>query len=98
VQKHSEIAHPAIRGVLKAADHRGCRDPSPRRPAGANRPRLQLVLYGRPLARLACLRGELVSKRTLAEQAIFVEQQVLRENVGVQDQIQSPSAASTAST
>jgi D-glycero-alpha-D-manno-heptose-7-phosphate kinase len=35
------------------------------------------------------LRGELVSKRTLAEQAIFVEQKVLRENVGVQDQIES---------
>jgi D-glycero-alpha-D-manno-heptose-7-phosphate kinase len=38
---------------------------------------------------LHALRGELVSKRTLAERAIYVEQQVLHENVGVQDQIQS---------
>jgi D-glycero-alpha-D-manno-heptose-7-phosphate kinase len=35
------------------------------------------------------MRGELVSKRELAEQAIYVEQTVLKENVGVQDQIQS---------
>ena len=38
---------------------------------------------------LHALRGELVSKRELAEEAIYVEQQVLQENVGVQDQIQS---------
>ena len=38
---------------------------------------------------LHALRGELVSKRELAEEAIHVEQQVLQENVGVQDQIQS---------
>ena len=38
---------------------------------------------------LHALRGELVSKRKLAEEAIYVEQEVLRENVGVQDQIQS---------
>jgi D-glycero-alpha-D-manno-heptose-7-phosphate kinase len=38
---------------------------------------------------LHALRGQLVSKRDLAEEAIYVEQQVLHENVGVQDQIQA---------
>ncbi len=38
---------------------------------------------------LHALRGKLVSKRDLAEEAIHVEQQVLQENVGVQDQIQA---------
>jgi len=41
---------------------------------------------------LHALRGELVSKRRLAEEANFVEQQVLQENVGVQDRSSRPSA------
>jgi D-glycero-alpha-D-manno-heptose-7-phosphate kinase len=90
VQKHSEIAHPAIRGVLEwmkinegvEIHHHG--DLPARTGLGSSSSFTVGLLHG-----LHALRGELVSKRTLAEQAIFIEQQVLRENVGVQDQIQS---------
>jgi D-glycero-alpha-D-manno-heptose-7-phosphate kinase len=90
VQKHSEIAHPAIRGVLEwmkiddgvEIHHHG--DLPARTGLGSSSAFTVGLLHA-----LHALRGELVSKRTLAEQAIFVEQQVLRENVGVQDQIQS---------
>jgi D-glycero-alpha-D-manno-heptose-7-phosphate kinase len=90
VQKHSEIAHPAIRGVLEwmkidegvEIHHHG--DLPARTGLGSSSAFTVGLLHA-----LHALRGELVSKRTLAEQAIFVEQQLLRENVGVQDQIQS---------
>src|SRR5260221_5455301 len=90
VQKHSEIAHPAIRGVLEwlkiddgvEIHHHG--DLPARTGLGSSSAFTVGLLHA-----LHALRGELVSKRTLAEQAIFVEQQVLRENVGVQDQIES---------
>ena len=90
VQKPSEIAHPAIRGVLewlKIDDgmeilHHG--DLPARTGLGSSSSFTVGLLHA-----LHALRGQLVSKRTLAEQAIFVEQQVLKENVGVQDQIQS---------
>ncbi len=36
---------------------------------------------------LYSLRGEIVSKRRLADEAIYLEQTLLKENVGVQDQI-----------
>src|SRR6266436_2858708 len=88
VQKHSEIVHPAIRGVLEwmkiddgvEIHHHG--DLPARTGLGSSSAFTVGLLHA-----LHALRGELVSKRTLAEQAIFVEQQVLRENVGVQDQI-----------
>jgi D-glycero-alpha-D-manno-heptose-7-phosphate kinase len=90
VQKHSEIAHPAIRGVLEwlkisegvEIHHHG--DLPARTGLGSSSAFTVGLLHA-----LHALRGELVSKRTLAEQAIFVEQQVLQENVGVQDQIES---------
>ena len=90
VQQPSEIAHPAIRGVLewmKIGDgveihHHG--DLPARTGLGSSSSFSVGLLYA-----LHALRGELVSKRKLAEEAIFVEQQVLQENVGVQDQIQS---------
>jgi len=90
VQQPSEIAHPAIRGVLewmKIGDgveihHHG--DLPARTGLGSSSSFSVGLLHA-----LHALRGELVSKRKLAEEAIFVEQQVLQENVGVQDQIQS---------
>ncbi|PWT88027.1 MAG: kinase [Proteobacteria bacterium] len=90
VQNHSEIAHPAIRGVLEwmkisqgvEIHHHG--DLPARTGLGSSSAFTVGLLHA-----LHALRGELVSKRMLAEQAIFVEQQVLRENVGVQDQIES---------
>ncbi|HZQ01791.1 MAG TPA: GHMP kinase [Reyranella sp.] len=90
VQAVSEIAHPAIRGVLEWLEigegveihHHG--DLPARTGLGSSSAFTVGLLHA-----LYALRGQLVSKRVLAEQAIHVEQQVLRENVGVQDQIQS---------
>jgi D-glycero-alpha-D-manno-heptose-7-phosphate kinase len=90
VQQPSEIAHPAIRGVLQwlkiddgvEIHHHG--DLPARTGLGSSSAFTVGLLHA-----LHALRGQLVSKRTLAEQAIYVEQRVLSENVGVQDQIQS---------
>lgn len=90
VQEASEIAHPAIRGILEwlkigegvEIHHHG--DLPARTGLGSSSSFSVGLLHA-----LHALRGELVSKRKLAEEAIFVEQQVLQENVGVQDQIQS---------
>ncbi|HLG49646.1 MAG TPA: galactokinase [Reyranella sp.] len=90
VQEPAEIAHPAIRGVLEwlkigegvEIHHHG--DLPARTGLGSSSSFSVGLLHA-----LHALRGELVSKRKLAEEAIFVEQQVLQENVGVQDQIQS---------
>jgi D-glycero-alpha-D-manno-heptose-7-phosphate kinase len=90
VHSTGEIAHPAIRGILewmKVGEgleilHHG--DLPARTGLGSSSSFSVGLLHA-----LHALRGELVSKRKLAEEAIFVEQQVLQENVGVQDQIQS---------
>jgi D-glycero-alpha-D-manno-heptose-7-phosphate kinase len=90
VQDPREIAHPAIRGILEwlkvgegvEIHHHG--DLPARTGLGSSSSFSVGLLHA-----LHALRGELVSKRRLAEEAIFVEQQVLHENVGVQDQIQS---------
>jgi len=90
VQNSSEIVHPAIRGVLEWMNitegveihHHG--DLPARTGLGSSSSFTVGLIHA-----LHALRGELVSKRLLAEEAIYVEQQVLRENVGVQDQIQS---------
>jgi D-glycero-alpha-D-manno-heptose-7-phosphate kinase len=90
VQQPDEIAHPAIRGILQwlkigegvEIHHHG--DLPARTGLGSSSSFSVGLLHA-----LHALRGELVSKRRLAEEAIFVEQQVLRETVGVQDQIQS---------
>jgi D-glycero-alpha-D-manno-heptose-7-phosphate kinase len=90
VQTPGEIAHPAIRGILEwlkisegvEIHHHG--DLPARTGLGSSSSFSVGLLHA-----LHALRGELVSKRKLAEEAIFVEQQVLHENVGVQDQIQS---------
>ncbi|MFI5029071.1 MAG: kinase [Reyranellales bacterium] len=90
VQQPSEIAHPAIRGVLEwmkvdegvEIHHHG--DLPARTGLGSSSSFSVGLLHA-----LHALRGELVSKRKLAEEAIFVEQTVLQENVGIQDQIQS---------
>ena len=90
VQQPAEIAHPAIRGVLEwlkiddgvEIHHHG--DLPARTGLGSSSSFTVGLLHA-----LHALRGKLVSKRDLAEQAIHVEQQVLQENVGVQDQIQA---------
>jgi len=90
VQTPGEIAHPAIRGILEwlkvgegvEIHHHG--DLPARTGLGSSSAFSVGLLHA-----LHALRGELVSKRKLAEEAIFVEQEVLQETVGVQDQIQS---------
>lgn len=90
VQEPGEIAHPAIRGILEwlkisegvEIHHHG--DLPARTGLGSSSAFSVGLLHA-----LHALRGELVSKRKLAEEAIFIEQKVLNETVGVQDQIQS---------
>lgn len=90
VQDHSTIAHPAIRGILQWLNvtdgveihHHG--DLPARTGLGSSSSFSVGLLHA-----IHAMRGELVSKRKLAEEAIYVEQQVLQETVGVQDQIQS---------
>lgn len=90
VQSAGEIKHPAIRGVLEwmkvhegvEIHHHG--DLPARTGLGSSSSFTVGLLHA-----LHALRGELVSKRGLAEEAIYVEQTVLKENVGVQDQISS---------
>ena len=90
VQNAKEIKHPAIRGVLEwmkiddgvEIHHHG--DLPARTGLGSSSAFTVGLIHA-----LHAMRGELVSKRVLAEEAIYVEQTVLRENVGVQDQIAS---------
>jgi len=90
VQSAAEIKHPAIRGVLEWMKipegvevlHHG--DLPARTGLGSSSSFTVGLLHA-----LHAMRGELVSKRALAEEAIYIEQTVLQENVGVQDQIQS---------
>ncbi|MEI6202351.1 MAG: hypothetical protein WCP68_10395, partial [Enhydrobacter sp.] len=88
VQSSAEIKHPAIRGILEWMKinegvevlHHG--DLPARTGLGSSSSFTVGLLHA-----LHAMRGELISKRVLAEEAIYVEQTVLRENVGVQDQI-----------
>jgi D-glycero-alpha-D-manno-heptose-7-phosphate kinase len=90
VQSPAEIKHPAIRGVLEwmkihdgvEIHHHG--DLPARTGLGSSSSFTVGLLHA-----LHAMRGELISKRALAEEAIYVEQSVLKENVGVQDQISS---------
>ena len=89
VVEPSEIQHPAVRAVLAEHGlHEGPRDPSRRRPAGALGPRLEFVVHGRPAERAEGARGPLhLAARSSRAHAIHIEQDVIRENVGSQDQI-----------
>jgi D-glycero-alpha-D-manno-heptose-7-phosphate kinase len=90
VQENDAIAHPAIRGILRwmnidaGVEIHHHADLPARTGLGSSSSFSVGLLHG-----LHALRGELVSKRSLAEEAIHVEQRILQENVGVQDQIQS---------
>ncbi len=88
VNSLDEIQHPAVRGVLKHAQvqigleihHDG---DLPARSGMGSSSSFTVGL----LNALYALQGRMRSKRQLAEEAIFVEQEVLAENVGCQDQI-----------
>jgi D-glycero-alpha-D-manno-heptose-7-phosphate kinase len=88
VQEHSAIQHPAVRGCLKYLDfeegleihHDG--DMPARSGIGSSSSFTVGLLHA-----LHGLQARMVDKRELAEQAIHVEQTLLGESVGVQDQI-----------
>lgn len=89
VQRVDEIKHPAVRAIL---DWDGCDDQGveihhdgdlPARSGLGSSSSFTVGL----IHALAALRGKYVSKDELAAQAIHMEQQIIKENVGSQDQI-----------
>lgn len=88
VDDHAEIRHPVIRAVLQAFEvtdgveihHHG--DLPARSGLGSSSAFTVGMLHT-----VHALRGRMVSQRELAEQAIHIEREVLREQVGIQDQI-----------
>lgn len=90
VGDNSEIEHPAIRAVTQhlglddglEIHHQG--DLPARSGLGSSSAFTVGLLHA-----LHALRGEMVSKEDLARTAIHVEQVLMKENVGVQDQIQT---------
>ena len=88
VKKVDEIQHPAVREILKTLHpssgleihHDG--DLPARSGLGSSSSFTVGLIHA-----LRALKGEMVSKRDLANQAVHIEQEVLRENVGSQDQI-----------
>lgn len=90
VGDNSEIEHPAVRAVMSHLDmedgveihHAG--DLPGRSGLGSSSAFTVGLLHA-----VHALRGEMISKEELAKRAIHVEQKILHENVGVQDQIQT---------
>lgn len=88
VRNISEIQHPAAKAVLEVL---GCKDgleihhdgDLPARSGLGSSSSFTVGLINAVMA----LRGKYISKDELASQAIHIEQQVIRENVGSQDQI-----------
>lgn len=88
VTHYDEIQHPAVRAVLR---HLGCEQgleihhdgDLPARSGLGSSSSFTVGL----LSAIHALRGKYISKEELANQAIYVEQEVIRENVGSQDQI-----------
>ena len=83
-----EIQHPAVRGCL---EHLGIEDGLEIHhdgdlPARSGLGSSSAFTVGLLLC-LKALRHEMPTKRSLADQAIHVEQKLLKENVGIQDQI-----------
>lgn len=88
VKDHSEIEHPAVRACLQyLAFNQGLEihhdgDLPARSGLGSS----SSFTVGLLLA-LRGLRGQMLTKRRLGEEAIHIEQKILEENVGIQDQI-----------
>jgi D-glycero-alpha-D-manno-heptose-7-phosphate kinase len=88
VQDHAAIQHPSVRGCLKYLDfndgleihHDG--DMPARSGIGSSSSFTVGLLHA-----LHGLQSRMIDKHELAEQAIYVEQKLLGESVGVQDQI-----------
>jgi D-glycero-alpha-D-manno-heptose-7-phosphate kinase len=90
VGDHAEIVHPSIRAVLQTFQirqgveihHHG--DLPARSGLGSSSAFTVGLLHA-----IHAMQGRLVSKKVLAEEAIHIEQEVLQESVGVQDQIET---------
>lgn len=90
VGDHGDIAHPSVKAVLNTFNirqgveihHNG--DLPARSGLGSSSAFTVGLLHA-----VHAMQGQLVTKRALAEEAIHIEQDVLAENVGVQDQIQT---------
>lgn len=88
VNEHAEIAHPAVRSVLEYLNvdngmeihHSG--DLPARSGLGSSSAFTVGLLNA-----MYALQGRMSNKRELACEAVYVEREILRENVGVQDQI-----------
>ena len=88
VQEVEEIKHPAVRGALGYLDFEGGLEVHHDGdiPARAGMGSSSSFAVGL-LHALHVMRGEFISKRDLANEAIYLEQEVIQENVGSQDQI-----------
>lgn len=90
VHGNSEIEHPSVRAAVEflkvqegiEVHHQG--DLPARSGLGSSSAFTVGILHA-----LYALKGEMVSKGELAKQAIHIEQDLLKEHVGVQDQIQT---------
>ena len=88
VQHYDEFEHPAARAVLQWADlqqgleihHDG--DLPARSGLGSSSSFTVSLIHA-----LSALRGKHVTKDALANDAIYIEQDIIKENVGSQDQI-----------
>lgn len=90
VREHEEIEHPSVRAVLKylsieegVALHHDADLPA-RTGLGSSSAFTVGILHA-----LYGLKGMISDKRKLAEEAIHVEQEILKEHIGWQDQIES---------
>jgi D-glycero-alpha-D-manno-heptose-7-phosphate kinase len=90
VMEHEDIAHPSVRAILKYLNieqgieihHQG--DLPSRSGLGSSSAFTVGLLNA-----MYALRGSISSKRELACEAIHIERDILQENVGVQDQIET---------
>ena len=90
VSDHKTIRHPVIRAVLEilgiedGVEVHHHADLPARSGLGSSSSFTNAMLFA-----AHALRGRMICKRELAEQAIHVEREMLHENVGVQDQIET---------
>lgn len=88
VQEIAEIKHPAVRGILETFGiHEGLEihhdgDLPARSGLGSSSSFTVGLIHS-----LKALQGSIIAKRELASQAVYIEQEVLKENVGSQDQV-----------
>ena len=83
-----EVTHPAVKGVVKHMGINRCLEIShvgdlPARSGMGTSSSFTVGLINA----LSALQGKMLNKHELAQQSIFIEQQILKESVGSQDQV-----------